>query len=233
MTAALAAAALGLCGCAGMRLSGEAPPGVNLSGKWKLDTRLSTDTRAALASIVPRRRAKKHPQEESGGLGQAQQGQSGQSGQSGQPDRGRGRGNFGQMPGGPALGAGGPAIPIDISLQRSLLSGGDYLQIEQRPDGIVVSNGDTIHDYGADETSVVSIPEGVADRKSGWKGKEFRIVLRPEIGPRASLGFRLDDGGKRLIETIEVASDGRVRKLKVTRVYEPTNEVQTLLPVGN
>ncbi|MGH8150960.1 MAG: hypothetical protein ACRETB_13440 [Steroidobacteraceae bacterium] len=221
---ALAAVALGLCSCAGLRLSSEAPPGVNLSGKWKLDTRLSTDTRAALARIVPRRRAKQHPEEENVGLGQMQ---------GGQPGRGPGRGSPDRQQGAPASGTGEFAMPVDTSLQRSLVSGGDYLEIEQRPDGIAISNGDTTHDYVADEKAVVSIPEGVADRRSGWKGKEFRIVLRPELGPRATIRFRLDDSGKRLIETIEVASDGQVRRLEITRVYEPTNEVQTLLPVGN
>lgn len=215
---AAAAVAVGLCGCAGLRLTGEAPPGVDLGGTWKLDTLLSTDTRAALAGIVPRHRAEREPEE--GGLGPMQRGGA------------SGGGNFGGLQTGPPLGAGQFAMPVDTTLQRSLLSGGDYLQIEQRPGELIVSNGGTTHEYVAGERSVVSIPEGAAERWAGWKGKEFRIEIRPATGPSATVRFRLDDR-KRLVETIDVASDGQVRRLSVTRVYERTNAVPTLLPAEN
>ena len=197
--------ALGLGACTAFKgPSAVAPPGVNFSGIWKLDRRLSTDSKAALAHIVPRRSAASRAA----------------------------RGNEGPQPGLMPSEATYTA-PIDLSLQKALLSGGEYLEIKQHGRVLEVSNGETTETLVAGESSVVSVPEGAADRRSGWKGKQFWVELHPEFGPDATERFRLKQGGKRLVETIDIAGDGRVRRLVVRRVYRPTNSVPTLLPEDN
>lgn len=89
------------------------------------------------------------------------------------------------------------------------------------------------NDYVPGEHSVVSVPHGVAVRRSGWRGKGYWIELHPEFGPQVTERFRLEHAGKRLVETIDIASDGPVRELKVTRVYVPARDIPTLLPSGN
>jgi hypothetical protein len=227
---------LALSGCSSLGgPSAAAPAGVNFSGIWKLDTRLSTDTQAALRQIVPHERGKRHrgSSDSSGSAGGDGDGDGGGGGGGGGRGGGgdRGGGSYGQL----RAGGGGEtfSMPIDISLQRSLLQGGDYLQIAQRDGEFVVANGDTTHSYVAGERSVVSVPNGVADRSCGWKGKEYWIELHPEFGPSVSEKFRLEDGGKRLVETIEVAGEGRVRSLKVVRVYDPTTRIPTMVPLGD
>lgn len=131
----------------------------------------------------------------------------------------------------------GPRIPElterfrpDLSLQRQMLGGGDYLRIEQRPSEFIVSNGETTRSFIPGERDVVSVPSGVADQRSGWKGKGYWIQIRPQVGPRVTERFRLSDDHKRLIETIDIAGEGRVRSLAVTRVYVPTSHVPSYVP---
>ncbi len=212
-------AVLTLAGCAGLRTSDQPPPGFSLAGTWKLNPQLSTDTRAALQHIVPAQRRKPPPPEDESSADQSS------SDTSDEPAVAR---RYQAQ-----LMQGRNELPIDISLQRSLLSGGDYLRIQQRPDAFVVWNGDTTDSYVPGEKSVVSVPSGVADQKSGWKGKEYWIEIRPQVGPSVTEKFRLSDDGKRLIETINVDGEGRVRKLEVTRVYDPTNEVPAIVPGGD
>lgn len=204
-----------------------------LAGTWKLDPQLSTDTRTALQHIVPKLR--KRPNES------GDDDITDASGESSGADNGAGTG---QGPGGgqgqgrrtrsdPLLDEENPGYPVDISLQRSLLTGGDYLKIQQRPDEFVVWNGDTTKSYVPGEESVISVPSGVADQRSGWKGKKYWIAIRPQVGPAVTEEFRLSDDGKHLIETIDVASDHRVRSLKVTRVYDPAQVVPLNVPAGD
>lgn len=212
--AVVAVLGAGLAGCMSFgKPSAKPPPGVNFSGIWKLDAALSTDTEAALRKIVPQRRAVRARRERSG------RERSGRGplliGASSQDDDALMR------------------VPVDISLQKSLLSGGSYLDIRQRDGELIVSDGQTTHDYVAGEQNVVSIPNGAAQRRCGWRGKTYSVELRPQFGPKATERFHLEAGGKRLVETIEVGSNGRVRRLKVTRVYEPASKVPTLLPSGD
>ncbi len=234
------AVAAGLAGCTGLgRLSEDPPPGVSFAGNWQLDPHASTDSRQALKQIVPPPSRKRRPPSDEGDYPGGSGGDSGGSqGPGGQGPGGQGPG--GQGPGG---GRGGARytqsgdnpnnIPIDISLQQSLLTGGDYLKIEQRANELVISNGETTRSFVPGELSVVSVPTGVADQSSGWKGKEYWIEIKPQVGPRATEKLRLSDKGDQLTETIDVASEGRVHKLHVVRVYTPTREVPIIVPGEN
>jgi hypothetical protein len=213
------------------RLSDEAPPGINLSGAWQLDPQLSTDSRQALQHLVQNRKGRPSSGAGAGGdvgAGPDTGGGPDEQGQQGPPSGGRGYG------GGPRVSQGGANdITVDTTLQQSMLRGGDYLQIEQRPSELVISNGDTTRTFVPGEKSVVSVPSGVADQRSGWKGKQYWIEIRPQVGPSVTEKLHLSDKGDQLIETIDVGSEGRVRRLHVTRVYTPTREVPTTVPAEN
>lgn len=222
LVVALSAAAF--AGCTSLRhLSDETPQGVSLSGSWQLDPQLSTDSRKALAQLVtPNRRSHR-----SSGGGPEDTGAA-DSGEQGPPSGGRGSGIPGVAPLGADL-----YFPPDLSFQQSLLAGGDYLRIEQRPNELVISNGEITRSFVPGEKSVVSVPSGVADQRSGWKGKEYWIEIHPQVGPSATEKLRLSDKGDQLIETIDVGSEGRVRPLHVTRVYTPTRAIPLVVPGEN
>jgi hypothetical protein len=219
----LACLAAALAGCVGMRRLSEAPPpGFSLAGNWKLDPLQSTDSRKALRELVPPNR-KSHRTSTSA----AEAGEGSEAEEQGPVRSGRSTG-YGGAGFGPELN-----FPPDISLQQSLLAGGDYLRIEQRPNELVVANGETTRSFVPGEKSVISVPSGVADQKSGWKGKQYWIEIHPQVGPRVTEKLLLSDKGDQLIETIDVSSEGRVRPLHVKRVYSPTREIPFSVPVEN
>jgi hypothetical protein len=207
-------------------VSDEAPPGVSLTGSWQLDAHLSTDSRQALKQLVPPRKGQHPPG--SGGADSGGPVDTGDQGPPGPPGGGRGGGGLSRQ-----YGLDANDFPPDISLQASLLAGGDFLKIEQRPGELIIANGETTRSFVPGEKSVVSVPSGVADQQSGWKGKEYWIELKPQVGPRATEKLRLSDKGDQLIETIDVSSEGRVKALHVTRVYTPTGNIPIALPGEN
>ena len=137
----------------------------------------------------------------------------------------------------------GPADPValpppppyrpPIDMQTAELRGGNFLQIEQRPDEFIIVNGATRRSFTPGAHSVVSVSSGVADQVSGWKGRAYVIDIKPQLGPRITEQYRLSDDGKALIETIHIASEGRVPHVDVTRVYVPADRVPTPLPQGD
>jgi hypothetical protein len=215
---ALACIASALAACTSMsRVKDEPPPGVTLAGNWQLDTHLSTDTRTALRQLV--RPSHKRPQSDAA--------ETADSGDQGPPSGARGGRPVRQY------GLESNDLPPDISLQLSLLAGGDFLKIEQRPEEFVIGNGETTRSFVPGEKSVVSVPSGVADQESGWKGKQYWIEIKPQVGPRVIERLHLSDKGDQLIETIDVSGEGRVKALHVTRVYNPTRDVPIVLPGEN
>jgi hypothetical protein len=236
---ALVCLAAVLADCTAMsRVADEPPPGVTLAGNWQLDTHLSTDPRQALKQLVPPRKGKPPP----GGNG-ADTGAPVDTGEQGPPSTGGtgGPGGGGGGRGGRG-GAGGPQFTSspdtnnfvpDITLQQSLLAGGEFLKIEQRDGEFVIANGENTRSFVPGEKSVISVPSGVADQRSGWKGKEYWIEIKPQVGPKVTEKLRLSDKGDQLIETIDVGSEGRVKPLHVTRVYVPARDIPITLPGEN
>ncbi|MGH8260595.1 MAG: hypothetical protein ACREUG_13030, partial [Steroidobacteraceae bacterium] len=121
-----------------------------------------------------------------------------------------------------ALGTGTDSFPPDIALQQSLLAGADWLRIQQQPGELVITNAETSRSFAPGERSVISVPSGVADQRSGWKGGEYWVEIKPQVGPAATEKLRLSPDGKQLIETIEVGSEGPIPRLDVKRVYVPS-----------
>ncbi len=205
--------AAAVAGCTGPHLKDEPPAGVSLAGNWKLDPQLSTDARKALKQLIPPppHSARRSPDSVEGIL-------AGDTGDEGPPSSGAGGGRRNAQFGG----GGTSEFTPDIQLQQSLLSGGDFLRVEQRPNEFVMSDGETTRSFVPGEKSVVSVPTGVADQSTGWKGNEYWIEIKPQVGPKVTEKLRHSDKGDQLIETIDVASEGRVRPLHVIRVYNPT-----------
>jgi hypothetical protein len=189
-----------LAACTSMtHVSAETPAGVNLAGTWKLDPQHSTDSRKALDDVLKTAGKAHPPRARAGGLG--------------------GPGSDAALLAEPPM-----VFAPDVSEQKSLLANGDWLKIEQRANEIVISNAQSSRSYVPGERSVVSVPDGVADQRSGWKGHEYWISIKPQVGPSSTQTFKLSPDGKQLLETIEIARDGRIPSIKVTRVYVPTQE---------
>jgi hypothetical protein len=192
---------VGIAGClaACSTMKAETPQGVNLAGTWKLDPQHSTDSSKALDDVLKTARKARQPRARAGGLG--------------------GYGEDAALLAEPPL-----TFAPDVTEQRNLLANGDWLKIEQRADEIVISNAQSSHSYVPGQHSVVSVPGGVADQRSGWKGNEYEISLKPQVGPSSTQTFKLSPDGKQLLETIEIGRDGRIPSIKVIRVYVPTQE---------
>jgi hypothetical protein len=178
------------------------PPAYSLTGTWKLNPAASTDTQKALQALNPRHEVSA-------------------------PDP------FVLPDPNPQNARDLQRRPIyrpPLDIQLTELRGGEWLQIEQKPDELVITNGARVRSFTPGQKSVVSVPSGVADQRSGWSGREYIIILRPQLGPSSEERYKLSDDGKHLTVTIKVASEGRNRSLTVTRVYDRASEVPQALP---
>jgi hypothetical protein len=207
---ALALVAFLLGACATTSQYGEtAPPGVSIAGTWKLNPGHSSDEHQALQQL--RKRGEQHTR-----------------GDSPQPYSARGEFDRDAVPPLPQY-----RPPVDLSLQAATLHGGEWLHIEMRGGEVIIDNGAETHSFTPGAKSVVSVTTGVADQSSGWKGKEFWIEVRPQVGPRIIERFRLSDDGMHLIESISIDHEGRVPKLDLTRVYDPAGDALKSVPAGD
>ena len=194
-------ALLTLTGCGG--LSPDAPPAAySLSGTWRLNPAQSTDTQKALQALNPRHEVSA-------------------------PDP------FALPDPNPQNVRDIQRRPIyrpPLDIQLTVLRGGEWLQIEQKPDEIMITNGARVRSFTPGQKSVVSVPTGVADQKSGWRGRDYVIDLRPQLGPSSQERYKLSDDGKHLYVTIKIAGEGRNHALSVNRVYDRASAVQKALP---
>lgn len=199
-------ASLGAAGCA-TRLAAQAPKDVDLSGHWVLNESLSDDP----GKLLEKRRERMpgdgtHQGPPGGGAGPAGgRGPMGGGGPMGGNGPKRGGMPGGGMPGGsmPAM-ARLPDAPREMNIRQSA----EAMDIE-------TEGSSTRYIFG--QKSVVSVPDGVADRTVGWKGKAFVLETKAPEGPHSTRRYALDPGG-RLIVTTEVS--GRGPSLKMKEVYE-------------
>jgi len=59
---------------------------------------------------------------------------------------------------------------------------------------------------------------GVADQSSGWKGREFVIQVKPQMGVATVESFSLAEDGKHLVEQLRMGG-GEFPAVKLKRVY--------------
>jgi len=204
---ALASALLIAClgGCVGGG-SAETPAGVNLSGNWQLDHAASDDPQKTLASM--RAQVQKLTQRSR----EATEARTGMA--TPDPDAPDSRGAPRRDPVRRS-----PMAHVIIAL----LTRGDYLTIRQTPSQVVLDYGGLERSYTPGERSVVSAEGGVGDQTAGWKGREFIITVKGQMGVTVTESYTLSEDGKQLIMKLHLAP-AELAAVTLRRVYNPTTE---------
>lgn len=231
MCVAITASALALlAGCGAPHLEPDAPANVNLAGAWRLNRQASADPNALIQAIVEKEMKHMRGRRDDRDDGFDEPDPVGTNGgTSGGPAGGRG-GNRGdaesRQSGGAGSGGGfhphgGMAAYIRTQYTQVLepLLNADGVVIEQSADRFTVAYGASRRTYTPGGHSVVSVADGVADQTTGWKGREYVIDVRPQVGARVTERYGLTADGK-LTEFVSLSAEGGLPKLEFTRVYE-------------
>ena len=123
-----------------------------------------------------------------------------------------------------------PRVSYVQALESQLSS--DGLTIEQSPTSFSLIRGDWRRTFTPGGQSVVSVAEGVADQRSGWKGREYVIDVKPQVGPHVTERYGLSADNRQLVEKITL-TDEDLPKLEFTRVYERGTPAPHDLPTSN
>jgi hypothetical protein len=110
--------------------------------------------------------------------------------------------------------------PRDLLAKTAQLS--DALSIRQSASRVDVNYGNHLESYPTDEREavIVSMPDGIAERFTGWKSPEFVVLLNSKAGARIEERYALGDNKDRLIVTTSITEGGQHMKLR--RVFERT-----------
>ena len=217
LVASLSAVLL-LAACAGNALAPEPQAGVSLAGNWKLDTASSDDPQKVLAQmradavrLMSRRQAAPAPRPGTrGGTARGQQAE--------QPAE--------EEPVAAAPGGQRPDPLLRSPMAHVILASlarGDFLTVRQSPTEIVLDYGTSQRSFTPGTHSVVSAEGGVGDQICGWKGREYVIEIKAQLGPDVTERYGLSADGRRLIEKLHIAA-AELPAVNLTRVYNPTKE---------
>jgi len=222
-----------LAGCASSRLSAQLPPGVHLAGDWKLDPAHSDDLGKAVAQLRAQQSKAHHrgaapgQQPAFGGTGRRRHsGGGGPGGQQG-GDSGQGESSSGTDSGAQGVGIGPAPRNSPVDELMSSVPRGDYLRIEVSPTAFSVISGDSSDEYTPGLESDISAEQGDAEQISGWKGTDYVIDTKPQLGAEIVESFGLTPDGK-LSLTLHLTGAGT--KFTFTRVYDRTTSVAPLAP---
>jgi hypothetical protein len=110
--------------------------------------------------------------------------------------------------------------PRELLAKTAQLS--DALSIHQSATRFDVNYGNHLESYPTDEREAViaSMPDGIAERFTGWKSQEFVVFLNSKTGARVEEQYALGDNKDRLIVTTNVTEGGQ--RMKLRRVFERT-----------
>jgi hypothetical protein len=217
--ALLTLAATLLAGCQGVgSYEPSAPPAVNFAGTWRLNAAQSDDPRKVLQKLQPKRSSSAPP-----GISSERRRRGGQ------PGEGSGRQQVAPL----------PDDPLEAPLPRSafaLVPNADLLRnevlgIKQLPDAFVLDYGTSVRRLTPGQHSVVSVPGGVGDQSTGWKGRDYVVEVRSQLGLQMQETYSLSDkNGRQLIVKIHISGSG-LPSLNLTRVYDPArSETPRSLP---
>jgi hypothetical protein len=220
--AAVASVALAGCGSVG-RFEPSPDHVVDLSGSWTLDRTLSDDPKLIMEKLRPKPVNHGWDRPPDDGLGDDSsgppQGQGG-GGQQGGGQRGSRRGGSQGQPQ-VAYRNNNDAYTHStvIRMLQADLARADSLTIRQAPDQFTLDYGSAVRNFTPGAVSVVSAAWGVADQSSGWKGREFVIQVKPQMGVATVESFSLVDDGKHLVEELHMGG-GDFPAVKLKRVYD-------------
>jgi hypothetical protein len=110
--------------------------------------------------------------------------------------------------------------PRDLFAKTAQLS--DALSIHQSTTRFDVNYGNHAESYPTDERAAViaSMPDGIAERFTGWKSREFVVLLNSKSGARIEEHYAIGDHKDRLIVTTAITEGGQHMKLR--RVFQRT-----------
>lgn len=236
LACALVCALLSACAGAG-RLSADAPAGVDLAGRWRLNRALSDDPEKIYEKLRLQRLARSQDAPAPAPPPQRGQRRPGE----GNPDSpGTNPDGTSTDPNNP-LSAEAQAVvngamghhlnPYDMGVFGTIPRG-DLVTIKQRPDEMYIFDGSTDRSFTPGAKSVVSVPEGVADQHSGWKSREYVIDVRAQAGPETVEHYHLSPDGTQLLADIE-SSGGNMPKLKIKRVYDRASAKPNVAPTND
>jgi len=217
--AVVASVALAGCGSVG-RFDPNPAHTVDLSGSWTLDRALSDDPKGVLEKLRPKpvKRGDTPPDD---GLGD-DSGPPAGGGQQGGGQRGGGRSRRGGSQGQPQMAYRNNNDAYThstvIRMLQADLARAQSLTIRQAPDQFTLDYGSAVRTFTPGAVSVVSAAWGVADQSSGWKGREFVIQVKPQMGVATVESFSLADDGKHLVEELHMGG-GDFPAVKLKRVY--------------
>lgn len=225
LLAVMAAGVLAGCGIA--RLEQTPSKTVDLSGGWILDRAASEDPQPVLDKLRP-----KPPSHRWGGDVPPDDGTGDDTGASGGGQQGGGQRGGGRS----RRGGGGQAQPdmgyrnnndaythtTVIKMLQADLARAGTLTIRQSPEQFSLDYGSTVRNFTPGSISVVSASWGVADQSSGWKGKDFIIHVKPQMGVGSFEKFSLAEDGKHMTEELNLGG-GDFPTAKLKRVYVRTD----------
>jgi len=216
----LPCAAAIVAGCAGNTLSADAPPGVSLAGSWKLNRSASDDPQKVLGQMRAEALRSVPRPPPSGSAPGARTGGSHRTAQDATlPDA-----DSIAPPPGSGGARGDPLLHSPMAhVLHERLAWGDFLTVRQAPGEFALDYGGTQRSFTPGARSVVSAEGGVADQTSGWRGKEYVIRVRGQLGPDVTERFALSADGKHLVEKMHIGP-AELPAVELTRVYDPTNE---------
>jgi hypothetical protein len=213
----------GLLACSGAgSLAPDAPKHVDLSGTWRLDRAISDDPERLYAKILQQRAARYAEM-----MGDAARAQGGPGNAPGTPPDP----NNPQSPDMQLAISGSHLNPYDLGVFGNIPRG-DVLTIRQSAGEVSISDGTTSRLFSPGAKSVVSVPEGVADQRSGWKSRAFVIEVRANAGPETIERYHFSDDRKKLIADIE-SHGGNMPTMNIKRVYERIDDHATIAPTND
>jgi hypothetical protein len=216
-----------LAGCSGVSRLDEVPSKpVDLSGGWVLNHAASEDPKPLLDKLRPKpvdpRRAMP-PDDGTGMSDDPNAQQQGGGGQRGGGGRRRGGGGGQQQPDmGYRNNNDAYTHTTVIKVLQADLARAETLTIRQSPEKFTLDYGSTVRNFTPGSVSVVGASWGVADQSSGWKGSDFIIHVKPQMGVASVEKFTLDKEGKRLTEELSLGG-GDFPSVKLKRVYDHTD----------
>jgi hypothetical protein len=214
LAASAALLAAQLAGCA-TGFKADAPAGVSLAGTWRLDHAKSDDPQVVINTM--RTEALKQMQR----LGLAQERALAQI------DTARGAGGAGPVQSGEQVFSPDQSSPRADPLRRSpmmhvlaeAMERGDFLTVRQSSDELVLDYGSSVRSFTPGGRSVVSAENGVADRTSGWKGHQYVIRDKAQMGPSVVETYELSPDGQHLVETLHIGPY-ELPAIELKRVYD-------------